>query len=125
MILRINLKDNSGRPRGAVRVRLDWDTLRWTLEEDAQQVWPDVGFTPDGPFEPKDWTVIWLWDRPKLHNTLIIWDAPKGEGDAQGQAGQGRIFDPQKPAYKEGRFDWARQAEALSPLRRGALAWLD
>jgi hypothetical protein len=35
MILKIDIKDKAARPRGSVRIRLDCDQKRSSLEEDA------------------------------------------------------------------------------------------
>jgi hypothetical protein len=68
MLLKISLFDAARYLRASVRISLDWKQKKWSLvEDDAQSSWQRVGFTKEGPFEPRPSGAIWLWDKEHLH----------------------------------------------------------
>lgn len=130
MLLNLSIYDAANRPRGSVRMKLDFAHKRWSVvQEDARHAWQWVGFSQQGPFEQKDWGVIWLMDLNR--NTVIFRDAPAGEGISK--SGHARIYDPKDRAFKDGMIAWSSEPEApaapqapaaLSALRQAVLAKL-
>jgi len=127
MLLHLQVFDARNTLRGNARMRLNYDTKEWKIEEDSQHIWPKVGFSSRGAFEEKAWTVTWLWDQPPGHqkrNTVILWGAPTSESDGA-KAGSGRIYDPNDTAFKDGKVQWTAEPTPLSELRTNALKLLD
>ena len=124
MLLTLTVSDASHKRRGSVRLKLDWGKKKWFLEQDdPEPVWQRVGFSKEGPFEPQTSGVIWLWDQPHTHNTVIVWDGPASETVSRTNSGSGRIFDPKDPVFKDGKIEWTIEKAgtgALSDLREKA-----
>src|SRR5215470_5318837 len=99
MFIQMDVADVKNTPRGQVRVALDWQQMSWTVDNDPQQIWPKICFSKQGPFDFKDWGVIWIWDQQK-HNTVIIRDSPREEADRRHGTGTARLFDPKDTTYK-------------------------
>jgi hypothetical protein len=133
MLLKISLFDAARYPRGSVRIKLNWGQKKWSLvEDDAQSNWQRVGFTKEGPFEPRPNGTIWFWDQEHIHNTVIAWNAPASEEVIKNNSGSGRIFEPKDALFKEGPIEWMLEGASpsvatptLSPLREKALKTLD
>ena len=141
MILKLDVFDPQRMLWGTARLKLDWVLKAWSLQDDQRQVWPKVGFSRAGTFEPRDNGVIWIWDQPPgqdKHNTLIIQVAPTSEYDYDHRSGLARIFDPKDPSFKDGQVRWAvdparaatvsaksPDGQGLTPLRRKVLEICD
>ncbi len=123
MILNLAVNDAKNAPRGRARMKLDFGQKQWSIMDGQQPAWAGVGFSTKGAFEVRTSGVIWLWDQPPgqtKHNTVILWDAPTGSGDAAHAAGSARIFDPKDPAFKDGKINWTADTTP-SPIRQKAV----
>jgi hypothetical protein len=107
MLLNLTVLDAKHVQQGSAQLYFDWGPNRWYLEKEAPTgLWERVGYTPSGPFEPRPPDIIWLWDRPHDHNTVIFWTAPQGPNQSGTNSGEARIYDPRDSALKEGRISW-------------------
>jgi hypothetical protein len=120
MLLKLNVYDKASRSKGTVRMRLDFERNKWSLEQDPQQAWKYVGFSGNGTFDVKtDNHVIWIWDYDNFggrRNTIIFWDPPESEGDSK-TGGRARLFDPQDKAYKDCVLTWSVEPSAAAPKK--------
>ncbi len=123
MQMKLTVYDATQHELGRVRLALNWLQKKWSVIEDPKQIWQRVGYSRNGTFEVKSWSVIWLWDQG--HNTVIFHDAPLYYFDLRhiSKPGNARIFDPKDRNLKEGKIRWT--IETLSPLRQRALKHLD
>jgi len=123
MYMKLTVFDVAQQERGRARLQLDWQNKKWSIAQDTQQVWQRVGYSRQGSFEVKHWSVIWLWDQG--HNTVIFHNAPLFHFDLRHvhSPGEARIFDSRDKTFKEGKIRWT--IETLSPLRKKALQHLE
>jgi len=126
MLLNLKVNDPTGKPRGAVKMTLDFAANQWTVDDAKAPAWQGVGCSGSGSFELKSWPVMWIWDqaagKPR-QNTIIFWDPPTGESDTKHVSGRARIFDPAEPSLKEGMIDWSVDTSpaSISPARSAML----
>jgi hypothetical protein len=127
MFMEITVFDARNTNRGRFQIELAFGKEnRWTLQEKLEKGdgWSCLNFSDgsQGTFEVRDNGVIWIWDQDstgKQRNTLIIWDAPKQEGDVSKTEGFGRIYDPSDAAFKDARIAW--KTPGLTPVRKKVL----
>jgi hypothetical protein len=124
MLLNLTVSDAKGAQQGSAQLFLDWGPIpRWYLEKESPAgLWERVGYTPSGPFEPRPPDIIWLWDRPHNHNTVVFWTAPQRSDQTAPNSGEARIYDPRDPVLKEGHIRWAidlRELPAGPPIGSG------
>src|SRR5260370_33034031 len=108
MLLNLTVSDAKRVQQGSAQLYFDWGPNRWYLEKEAPAgLWERVGYTPSGPFEPRPPDIIWLWDRPHNHNTVIFWTAPQGPNSGGTNSGEARTYGRRDPAFKAGRISGA------------------
>jgi hypothetical protein len=88
-------------------LELNFASKTWSLPP-ASGKWGGVMFSDRGPFEVKQWGVIWLMDGmgAKKDSAVILHDAPTSENDAVHAAGGGRVFAPAMLKYKDAAVQW-------------------
>lgn len=97
MFLNLNVNDAVGKSRGAVRRKLDFGRNQWSVDSDKQNAWQGVGYSGSGAFELQSNGVMWIWDQGgggAKQNTVIIWDSPVGESDANHPASRRSSIKP-------------------------------
>ncbi len=105
MLMKIGVSTNQNAQRSDVRLRLDWQTMKWTLADDPRTVWKRISFEKGGRFERKDWGVIWIWDNAR--NPLILHKAPSSGRDFCCPAAEGRLYDPVDESLRDGTVAWS------------------
>ena len=133
MLMEVAVHNSQGMRRGLVQLDLSFDKSGQKGDWEVQEViegdgWSKVSYSnpSQGTFEVKSWGVIWLWDKEpgnsNSHNIVILHDAPMSNNDykdTDAKPGNGRIFDPKDPSFKDGRVTW--KTPRMTPVREKVL----